>query len=95
PKAVINNTKEYGAYYVFDEGIAIPHARPECGVIKNCFSLATLKKPLSIHGSEPVDIVVMFGGVDSNVHITEGIASIVGLLEDETNLARIRKATSV
>lgn len=95
PRAVIDNTKEYGAYYVFDEGIAIPHARPECGVIKNCFSMATLKQPVSIHGSEPVDIVVMFGGVDSNAHITEGIASIVALLENEATLAQIRKATSV
>jgi PTS system ascorbate-specific IIA component len=95
PTAVINNTEEFGAYYVFDEGIAIPHARPECGVIKNCFSMATLKVPTSIHGSSPVDIVVMFAGVDSNTHITEGIASIVELLEDETTLAQLRNATSV
>ncbi|CAK9886269.1 MAG: Ascorbate-specific PTS system EIIA component [Candidatus Erwinia impunctatus] len=95
PKAVINNTKEFGAYYVFDEGIAIPHARPECGVLKNCFSMATLKRPLSIQGSEPVDIIVMFAAVDSNSHITEGIASIVNLLEDESTLKQLRKATSV
>jgi mannitol/fructose-specific phosphotransferase system IIA component (Ntr-type) len=31
-QAVIDNTLNHGAYYVFDEGIAIPHARPECGV---------------------------------------------------------------
>ena len=30
-QAVIDNTLNHGAYYVFDEGIAIPHARPECG----------------------------------------------------------------
>ncbi len=95
PKAVINNTEEYGAYYVFDEGIAIPHARPECGVIKDCFSMVILKKPISIHGSDPVDIVVMFGGVDSNSHITEGIASIVGMLDDEKTLTQIRQATTV
>ena len=27
-QAVIDNTLNHGAYYVFDEGIAIPHARP-------------------------------------------------------------------
>jgi len=94
PQAVINNTLEYGAYYVFDEGIAIPHARPECGVIKNCFSLVTLNQPVSIHGSEPVDIIVMFGGVNGDSHITEGIASIVGLLEQEETLLQIRQATT-
>ncbi len=95
PQAVISNTLEYGAYYVFDEGIAIPHARPECGVIKNCFSMMTLRHPVSINGSEPVDIIVMFGGVDSDAHITEGIASIVDLLEQEETLANIRCAETV
>lgn len=94
PQAVINNTLEYGAYYVFDEGIAIPHARPESGVIKDCFSLVTLSQPVSIHGSEPVDIIVMFGGVNGDSHITEGIASIVGLLEQEETLLQIRQATT-
>lgn len=95
PKAVIDNTLEYGAYYVFDEGIAIPHARPECGVIKDCFSMVTLATPISINGSEPVDIIVMFGGVNGDSHITEGIASIVGLLDHEDTLSRIRHATTV
>jgi len=95
PQAVIDNTLEYGAYYVFDEGIAIPHARPECGVIKDCFSMVTLSKPTSINGSPPVDIVVMFGGVNGDSHITEGIASIVGLLEQEETLLHIRRATTI
>lgn len=95
PQAVIDNTLEYGAYYVFDEGIAIPHARPECGVIKDCFSLVTLNKPTSINGSPPVDIIVMFGGVNGDSHITEGIASIVGLLEQEETLLQIRRAKTI
>lgn len=95
PQAVIDNTLEYGAYYVFDEGIAIPHARPECGVIKDCFSMMTLNKPTSINGSPPVDIVVMFGGVNGDSHITEGIASIVGLLEQEETLRHIRQAKTI
>lgn len=95
PQAVINNTLQYGAYYVFDEGIAIPHARPECGVIKNCFSMMTLKSPMAINGSEPVDIIVMFGGTNGDSHITEGIASIVNLLDCEETLLQIRQAKTV
>ncbi|WP_034916907.1 MULTISPECIES: PTS sugar transporter subunit IIA [Erwinia] len=95
PEAVISNTLEFGAYYVFDEGIAIPHARPECGVIKNCFSMMTLAKPVSFKGSEPADIIVMFAGVDSDSHITDGIASIVNLLEQEETLSQIRRATTI
>lgn len=95
PQAVIDNTNKYGAYYVFDEGIAIPHARPECGVLKNGFSMLTLDHPVSIKGSEPVDIIVMFGGADSDSHITEGIASIVELLDQEATLTRIRQAKTI
>ena len=68
-QAVIDNTLNHGAYYVFDEGIAIPHARPECGVRRNCFSLVVLKKPIPFADSEKADIVIMFGARDSNAHI--------------------------
>lgn len=95
PQAIINNTLEYGAYYVFDEGIAIPHARPECGVLENCFSMVTLRHPISINGSEPVDIIIMFGGINSDSHITDGIASIVNLLDKDDTLSRIRQATTI
>ena len=33
-QAVIDNTLNHGAYYVFDEGIAIPHARPGRGPLR-------------------------------------------------------------
>ena len=51
-QAVIDNTLNHGAYYVFDEGIAIPHARPECGVRRNCFSLVLLEDPIPFADSE-------------------------------------------
>ncbi|KHN91906.1 putative sugar phosphotransferase enzyme IIA component [Pectobacterium actinidiae] len=41
-----------------------------------------------------MDILIMFGGVNSDAHITEGIASIVNLLEKDDMLSRIRCATT-
>lgn len=95
PEAVIANTLTHGAYYVFEEGIAIPHARPETGVLKDCFSLIVLEEPVSFDGSDKADIVIMFGARDSNAHIEEGIRAIVTMLEDEETLVRLRKASSV
>ncbi|MGK3141291.1 PTS sugar transporter subunit IIA [Pantoea sp. C2G6] len=95
PDAVIANTLTHGAYYVFEEGIAIPHARPEAGVIRDCFSLILLTEPISFEGSDKADIVIMFGARDSNAHIEEGIRAIVSLLEDEATLVRLRQASSV
>lgn len=91
-QAVINNTLEHGAYYVFEEGIAMPHARPECGVIKNCFSLVLLDKPITFADSEKADIVIMFAARDSNGHIEEGIRAIVNLLGDDDVMAKLRRA---
>ncbi|MFH0255817.1 PTS sugar transporter subunit IIA [Vibrio rumoiensis] len=93
-ESVIESTQSNGAYYVFDEGIAIPHARPECGVIKNCFSLVLLEKPISFNGSVPADIIIMFGATDSNGHIEQGIGSIVSMLDDEDKIQAIRRVTS-
>lgn len=91
-QAVINNTLEHGAYYVFEEGIAMPHARPECGVIKNCFSLVLLDTPIAFADSEKADIVIMFAARDSNGHIEEGIRAIVNLLGDDDVMAKLRRA---
>lgn len=91
-QAVINNTLEHGAYYVFEEGVAMPHARPECGVIKNCFSLVLLDKPIAFADSEKADIVIMFAARDSNGHIEEGIRAIVNLLGDDDVMAKLRRA---
>lgn len=93
-EAVIENTLEHGAYYVFDEGIAIPHARPECGVKRNCFSLVLLTEPVRFGDSEAVDIVIMFGAQDSNAHIEEGIRAIVELLDNDDRLAKLRAANN-
>ncbi len=94
PQAVIANTLTHGAWYVFEEGIAIPHARPEAGVLKDCFSLIVLDEPVSFNGSERADIVIMFGARDRNAHIEEGIRAIVTLLEDEETLVQLRRASS-
>ncbi|HBV76753.1 MULTISPECIES: PTS sugar transporter subunit IIA [Vibrio] len=93
-QSVIDSTNDNGAYYVFDEGIAIPHARPECGVLKNCFSLVVLTNPVSFNGSVPADIIILFGAMDSNAHIEQGIGSIVTMLDDERKINAIRNATS-
>ncbi len=49
-QAVIDNTLNHGAYYVFDGRIAIPHARPECGVRPQLFSLGGAEKAHPVCG---------------------------------------------
>lgn len=93
-QAVIDNTLNHGAYYVFDEGIAIPmpalNAASDATALawwcwKSLFPLRTVKK---------ADIVIMFGARDSNAHIEEGIRSIVALLDNNDTMAKLRTARS-
>lgn len=95
-RAIISETEKIGAYYVYDEElIALPHARPECGVLKNGISLLLIKNGVSIAGSNPVSIIMMFCATDATQHIESGITSIMELLEDEKKMDNIRKADSV
>lgn len=95
-ETIIRNTEQDGPYYVFDEApLAMPHAHPEDGVLKTGFSLVTLESPISFEGSVPVDVVMMFGAINVEMHISEGLQAILLLIEQGQKLAAIRKADSV
>ena len=78
--AMIEVTKELGPYCVIAPGIALPHARPEDGVIENCFCLITLKNPVEFNShNDPVKMVVAFAARDKEEHIKtlERVASFL------------------
>ncbi|REJ14982.1 MAG: PTS sugar transporter [Caldibacillus debilis] len=69
-ESVIQNVKEYGPYIVIYPGLAIPHARPENGVIQIGYSLITLKKPVYFPDSNiPVSVLISFSATDGNTHL--------------------------
>ncbi|EKQ2060098.1 PTS sugar transporter subunit IIA, partial [Escherichia coli] len=43
-QAIKNSTINNGSYYILAPGIAMPHARPECGALKTGMSLTLLKQ---------------------------------------------------
>ncbi|MBD3709618.1 PTS sugar transporter subunit IIA [Klebsiella pneumoniae] len=93
-RAVIDNTLNHGAYYVFDEGIAIPMPAPNAASDATALAPVVLEKPIPFADSEKADIVIMFGARDSNAHIEEGIRSIVALLDNNDTMAKLRTARS-
>ena len=93
-QAVIANTLEHGAYYVFEEGIAMPHARPECGALKTGLSLTLLKSPVVFdEGNQPVSLLIGLSATDSTSHI-DAIQALSELLCEEENIASLLAATS-
>jgi len=94
--AMKNTIQELGPYSVIAPGIAMPHARPEDGVLKPGFALITLAKPVEFGNvdNDPVDIVIAFGANDKEKHI-QALAAIANLLGDEEVVEKIRNAKTI
>ena len=87
--------RELGPYSVIAPGIAMPHARPEDGVIQTGFSLVTLKKPVTFGSSEndPVDILLAFSASDKDRHII-ALKEISVFLSNDGLVRKLRTAKS-
>ncbi|TPG58818.1 PTS ascorbate transporter subunit IIA [Ewingella americana] len=95
-QAILEGVKRFGPYFVIAPGLAMPHGRPEEGVLKTGFALVTLKKPLVFNheDNDPVDILITLAAVDANAHQEVGIMQVVNLFEDEKNFDRLRACTT-
>ncbi|QLB12163.1 PTS system ascorbate-specific IIA component (L-Asc family) [Bisgaardia hudsonensis] len=79
---IVTHIKELGPYIILAPGLAMPHARPEEGVIKTAFALVTLKEPVYFDGEdEPVDVFLTLAGSDSDQHM-QGLMEITQVLDD-------------
>jgi len=95
-EAMVETVKELGPYSVIAPGIAMPHARPEAGVLKPGLSLVTLENPIEFGNKEndPVDIVVSFCATDNTSHI-QMLAELAQLMGSEEAVSTIRNAKEV
>ncbi len=93
-QAIYAMHEQIGPYYVLGEGIAMPHARPEEGVINTALSLVIVKDGVEF-GSEdndPVYIIFALSAVDSNSHI-EMIASLSRFFCDDEAVKNLRSVS--
>lgn len=91
-RAILDSVARFGPYFVLAPGLAMPHGRPEEGVIKTGFALVTLRTPVAFghEDNDPVDILITLAAVDAHTHQEVGIRQIVDLFEDEANFTRLR-----
>lgn len=92
-EGMINMTKELGAYIVIAPGLAIPHSRPEDGVIEPCMAVVTLDPPIPFGhiDNDPVRVLIAFGAVDSKGHV-EALSQMATILSDKENYQALMKA---
>lgn len=95
-KAIFNSHHELGPYYVLAPGLAMPHARPEQGAIKNGLSLLHIKQGVSFDADEndPIYVVIMLCALSGDEHINM-ITSLADIFSDDERLQALMNASSM
>lgn len=70
-ESMVEMSNSIKGYIVLAPGIAMPHARPECGVKEIGISLITLVKPIEFgnDANDPVRVVIGLAAKDSKTHL--------------------------
>ncbi|BES63839.1 PTS sugar transporter subunit IIA [Gottschalkiaceae bacterium SANA] len=91
--AMVDSCNELGPYIVLVPGVAIPHARPECGANKVGISIVTLNKPIVFGNEEndPVHTVIAIASDNNENHIGI-ISSLSKFLMDSKRVELLRVA---
>ncbi len=94
--AMIRVAKEFGPYIVIAPGIALPHARPEDGVIDSTVAVVRLAEPVNFgnEDNDPVWLVVALAARDKEGHI-QGLSDLATVLGEAENVEKIRQSRTV
>jgi len=92
-EAMIQVAKDLGPYIVIAPGIALPHARPEDGVLKASMAMITLDPPIDFGNerNDPVQIVVALAAKDNEQHV-EGLAGLAKVLGQPELVEQLKRA---
>lgn len=89
---IISNVENMGPYIVIAENIALPHARPEQGVIDTQIGVTLFRQDVIFDGKDmPARLFVTLAAKDSNSHL-DALMEISELLSDETTVQKILEA---
>lgn len=91
--AMVQTVLKFGPYIVIAPGLALPHARPENGVIRTGISLITLRKPINFGNADndPVYTVIALASRDNKEHLNI-LKTITAVLKDKEAIKRIYKS---
>lgn len=94
---ILKSVEELGPYFLLAPGMAMPHARPEGGVLETSYALVTLKEPVSFGDpdNDPIDILITLAAKDAATQNEEAIVQVVTLLDEEETVEKLRKAETL
>lgn len=90
-KAIIDDVYKYGPYIVITDGVAMPHSRPENGVIKKSMSLLKVKNGVDFYNTEnKVYLFFTLAAKDSDSH-QDAIQELADFLCNNEKLEKLIK----
>lgn len=92
---IIENIEKLGPYIIIADHIALPHARPEQGVIDTQIGITLFRKDIEFDGRETTArLFVTLAAKDSNSHL-DALVQISELLSDEHEVDKILASPDV
>lgn len=91
--AMLDNVLNNGSYIVIMPGIAIPHSRPEDGVLKTGMSLLKLSKSVKFPEGKDVKLIIVLAANDSEKHL-KLISELTELLIEDESVEKLFSAKS-
>ncbi len=89
---IISNVEAMGPYIVLAPYIALPHARPEQGVLKSQIAVTLLRKEVYFENEKkPVKLLITLAASDNNSHL-DALMTISELLQKEDTVEHILNA---
>ena len=86
---IISNVESMGAYIVLAPNIALPHARPEQGVLKSQIAITLFENEVKFENKEiPVRLFITLAAADSDSHLN-ALMKISDLLQDGETVEKI------
>lgn len=67
--SILNKIDELGPYFCIAEGVAMPHARPEDGAIKEGVSIVKINSPIDFLGKK-ISVFFTLSAKDNESHLT-------------------------
>lgn len=91
-EAIISGVEELGPYIIIAPSIALPHARPEQGVLKSQIAITLFRNEIPFDKKDSMArLFVALAAADSDSHL-DALAAISEILQDEEKVEQILKA---
>lgn len=88
---IIENTNKFGPYFVLAPDLALLHARPEQGVIKQQLAVTIARQGVEFKPGEPVRVIVTLAATDPDSHI-DVMRVLATMFADPANIEKVATA---